>query len=532
VKRRNLLVGSGSALALAGVTLAVGPGAAAQHRPRTRRRPNVIVILADDLGYDDLACYGSDVFRTPHIDALAASGVRFTTGYVTHPVCAPSRAGLMTGRYQERFGYEFNPKGRDRQLGVSLNEIMLPKVMKSAGYATGAIGKWHMGQPGAYYPNQRGFDFFFGFAGGGSVYITDPKPGDQLESKGSEEEVNDDEGAQPAVPPENLDQLREALRAVRARAPITRNGVVVDEIEYQTDALTREALGFIDRNKDQPFFLYLAYHAPHKPLQATKKYYDRFPEITHRSQRIYAGMISAMDDGVGAVVAKLKAEGLDRDTLIFFLSDNGVPVAVRGIGSNAPFTGFKRTHFDGGVRVPFMVSWPGRVPAGQVDDRTVSSLDIFPTAAALAGAPLPADRPYDGVDLMPFLTGRRADVPNPTLYWRAGATFAIRDGKWKLIDMNKAPPTAEPSGGRLFKPGPEDPASLPPYPPTYGRHAMLFDRTEGPAETHNLAAEQPHLVDDLKAKLAKWNQQLVPSQWTSRTQSYEEYDGVVLHFYD
>jgi arylsulfatase B len=526
--RRKLLI-TGSALT---VGFGLSQLALARAGAGRRHKPNVIVILADDLGYDDLGCYGSNVFRTPHIDALAASGVRFTTGYVTHPVCAPSRAGLMTGRYQERFGYEFNPVGRDRGLGVSLNEIMLPQVVKAAGYATGMVGKWHLGQPGPYYPTERGYDFFFGFAGGGSVYITDPQPGDQFVGPGSEAELDDVPGAEPATEVADLDKLRERLVAARARSPITRNGVLVDETEYQTDAFTREALGFIDAHKDHPFFLYVAYHAPHTPLQATKKYYDRFPEIASRPQRIYAGMISAMDDGVGAVVAKLKAEGLYEDTLVFFLSDNGVPVAVRDIGSNAPFTGYKRTHFDGGVRVPFMMSWPDRLPAGRVDDRTVSSLDIFPTTVAAAHGKLPADRAYDGVDLMPFVSGARADVPNPTLYWRAGATFAIRDGKWKLIDMNLAPPGVKPGGGTLMKPGAADPTSLAPYEAQFGRHTMLFDRTEGPTETDNRAARDADTVARLKGKLADWNKQLVPAQWPSRRQSYEEYDGVMLHFYD
>jgi arylsulfatase B len=219
-------------------------------------RPNIIVILADDLGYGDTSAYGSKVVRTPNIDALAAGGVRFTDGHVTHPVCSPSRAGLLTGRYQERFGWEFNPKGRDRTLGVSLNEIMLPQVMKAAGYATGMVGKWHLGQPGPYYPGQRGFDFFFGFAGGGSVYIIDPKPGDALEGTGSNDDIDDVDNTRPAPDITDLAQLQKQLDASRQKAPITRNGVVVRETEYQTDAFTREGLNFIDQHRNRPFFLY------------------------------------------------------------------------------------------------------------------------------------------------------------------------------------------------------------------------------------------------------------------------------------
>jgi arylsulfatase A-like enzyme len=497
------------------------------------RRPNVIVIIADDLGYGDTGVYGSKIVRTPNIDALAASGVRFTAGYVTHPVCAPSRAGLMTGRYQERFGYEFNPKGRDRQEGVSLNEIMLPQVIKAAGYATGMIGKWHLGVPGPYYPTERGFDFCFGMAGGGSVYIIDPKPGDALVGTGSDEETNDVNGARPAADAVNLVQAQQRLEVARARAPITRDGVVVRETDYLTDALTREGVRYIHEHREQPFFLYMAYNAPHKPLQVTQKYYDRYPNIASKPLRIHSAMISALDDGVGALEAELKTDGLDQDTIIIFLSDNGCPDTLHGACSNAPLTGFKRTHFEGGIRVPFIVSWPGHVPAGRVDDRAVSSLDIFPTAVAAARAKLPTDRAYDGVDLMPFLTGGRPDTPNPTLYWRAGPTFAIRDGGWKMVMMDKAPPGA--TAGKavgVTKKGEGDLSILPPHLAELDQHIMLYDLSASPTETLNLVIQEPATVSRLKAKLTDWNKLLGAPQWTSRRQSYEEYDGVLLHLYD
>jgi arylsulfatase B len=489
----------------------------------------VIVILADDLGYGDTGVYGSTRDRTPNIDALAASGVRFTSGYVTHPVCAPSRAGLLTGRYQERFGYEFNPRGRDEIQGVSLSEIMLPKAMKTAGYATGMVGKWHEGQPAAYYPNARGFDSFFGMAGGGSVYIIDPKPGDEFIGGGSEEEIGDVAGARPD---DGRGLNAKRLEARRARAPISRNGVVVREADYLTDAFTREGLDFIDKHKAAPFFLYMAYNAPHVPLQVTQKYYDRFPEIARKDQRIYAGMVSALDDGVGALMARLKADGLDRRTLVIFLSDNGCPDYVHGACSNAPLVGFKRTHFEGGVRVPYIVSWPGHIPAGRVDDRPVSSLDIFPTAVAAAHGKLPADRTYDGVDLMPFLTGRRAGVPNPTLYWRAGPTFAIRDGDWKMLLLNKAPPDGVAGNGKTIRVNASDPTTQPPYPAQFGQHTMLYDLKASPVETHNLAAGQASIVERLKAKLAAWNRTLGMAQWPSQVQTFETYDGVLIHTYD
>jgi arylsulfatase B len=501
------------------------------------------VILADDLGYGDTSAYGSKIVRTPNIDALAANGVRFTDGHVTHPVCAPSRAGLLTGRYQERFGYEFN--GSDKGGGVSLNEIMLPKVMKEAGYATGMVGKWHQGPKGPYYPNQRGFDFFYGMSGGGTNYITDPKPGDEFASVGSDDEINDAAGAKQKKKPGKTtlaeqspagmdsETLRQQLEAIRTKAPITHNGVLVHETDYLTEALTREAQNFIDQNRDHPFFLYVAQHAPHTPLQVTKKYYDRFPDITDKDTRIHAAMISALDDGVGAIVAQLKADGLDRNTIIIFLSDNGCPGYLNGACSNYPLVGFKRTHFEGGVRIPFIVSWPGHVPAGRVDNRVVSSLDIFPTAVAAAHGKLPSDRPYDGVDLMPYLTGKNSGVPNPVLYWRAGPTFAIRDQDWKMIVMNNAPPGAQGGNEVKFKKSdPADPSRLPPYAAAFGQHTMLYNLKNSPVETNNLADQQQTVVARLKAMLAEWNKLLVTPQRPCKAQAYEQYDGVLLRLYD
>ena len=494
-------------------------------------KPNIVLIVADDLGYGDTSAYGSKIVHTPNLDALAASGVRFTDGYVTHPVCSPSRAGLLTGRYQERFGYEFNPRNRDRRQGVSLSEIMLPQVMKSAGYATGMVGKWHLGV-GKCYPTERGWDFYFGMAGGGSVYIVNPRPGDEFSSSGAEDETDDVAGARPAPANTTLAKLQRQLEAGRARAPITRNGVEVHEADYLTDALTREGLNYIDQHRDQPFFLEMAYNAPHVPLQVTQKYYDRYPEIANKALRIRAAMISALDDGIGAIGAKLKADRLDRNTLVIFLSDNGCPQPVRTACSNAPLVGFKRTHFEGGIRVPFIMSWPGHITAGRVDNRAVSSLDIFPTAVAAAHGRLPADRTYDGVDLMPFLTGNRSRAPNPVLYWRAGPTFAIRDGAWKMIVMNNAPPGAKAGGGATIAEGESDPSSLPPYAPQFGQHTMLYDLTAGPAETNNLAAQETTIVARLEAKLAAWNKLLGTPQWPSKVQAYEMYDGFLLHTYD
>lgn len=490
------------------------------------RPPNVIVILADDLGYGDTSVYGSTIIRTPNIDRLAAEGVRFTDAYVSHPVCAPSRAGLLTGRYQERFGYEFNPVGRDETGGVSLHEIMIGQIMKSAGYATGMVGKWHLGTPKGYHPADRGFDEFFGMTAGGSTYIIDPRTSDHFFNvPGADAAERTTAAPDPRLATLPLDQR---LKLVRGMAPIYRGHQIVEEHDYLTDAFTRESLSFIDRHRDKPFFLYLAYNAPHVPLQAPDKYYARFPEIADPAKRTYAAMVSALDDGVGAVMQKLKDAGLDRNTLVIFLSDNGCAGYLRGACSNAPLSGFKALHLEGGIRVPFIMHWPGHIAPRQVDDRQISSLDIVPTAAALAGAALPKDRVYDGVDLTPFVTGRNAGVPNPTLFWRAGVNFAIREGAWKMMVANKAPassstdnsvPPIMPDGVQA-KIGPE------------GQHVMLYDIPADMKEQRNLATANPQVVARLKGELSEWNGTLIQPEWTSRRWVYFSWDNQKLQLFN
>ena len=492
---------------------------------RTDPRPNVIVILADDLGYGDTGVYGSSIAKTPNIDALAASGIRFTDGYVTNPVCAPSRAGLMTGRYQQRFGYEFNPVGRDKTGGMSLHEITLAQVMKSAGYATGAVGKWHLGQPSGYYPTDRGFDYFFGMAGGGSDFIIDPAPGDEYIGPGGRD-VAIPAGGVSAMP--QGERLEALLEKVRHKHPITRDGQVVRVDDYLTDAFTQDAVAFINRNQGHPFFLYLAQHAPHIPLQATKKYLDRFRDVADPGKRVYAAMVSALDDGVGTVVATLKQDGLYQNTLIVFLSDNGCAGYNHGACSNAPLSGYKRWLAEGGIRVPYIVSWPGHLPAGRVDHRQVSSLDILPTAAAVAGAKLPTDRVYDGVNLLPYLTGGNGAVPNPRLYWRDGVDFAMRDAALKLWIAAIAPKGAEDDTSEFRMRGKKQ--IVPALGPE-GQHSMLFDLSQDIGEQHNLAMVMPAETARLQAEIAQWNKGLIPPQWPEAKYSDVDFDGQSLQLF-
>lgn len=510
--RKSLIATAALALALA-----AGAPAAAQ----AARKPNVIVILADDLGYGDTGAYGSRIVKTPNIDALAADGVRFTQGYVSHPVCAPSRAGLLTGRYQTRFGYEFNPVGRDRTGGVSLDETFIGQVMQKAGYHTGMIGKWHLGQSGGYHPAARGFDEYFGTTAGANAYIVDARPGDEFHTPpGAEGSYGTAEGGA------GLGSGSEAEQMVRLRdrAPITRGQEPVEVKTYLTDAFADEAVRFIGANKDRPFFLYLAHTAPHTPLQATAKYIDRYKHIENKGQRVYAAMVSALDDSVGAVRAKLKAEGLEKDTLIVFLSDNGCAGYVGDACTNTPLNGYKGMHTEGGVRVPFVVAWPGHIRPGQVDPRVVSSLDIAPTAAAVAGAKLP--KGSDGVDLIPYVAGARRETPNPTLFWRSGPNFAIRDGDWKLWMVNRADPAEQASTAAGVTPDGVQ-ATVSPL----GRYVMLYDLKADPGETTNLAKARPDVVARLQAKIEAWDKGNVPPQWTSMRQAVRRVEGELVKLY-
>lgn len=398
------------------------------------RKPNIVVILADDLGYGELGCQGNPQIPTSHVDAIAAAGVRCTAAYVTGPNCSPSRAGLLTGRYGTRFGHEFNPIGaqnEDPGYGLPVGEKTLADVLRGAGYVTGAVGKWHLGGSARYHPLRRGFDSFFGFLHEGHYYVPDPSEGvvTMLRRR--------------ALPGGGLG--RRAFGDVvysthmgsnepeyDANNPIIRNGQPEAEAAYLTDAFTREAFRFIDRERDKPFFLYVAYNAVHSPLQAADSHVKRFGSIEDIHRRIFAAMLSKLDDGVGAILAKLRARGLENDTLVFFLSDNGGPTREL-TSSNKPLRGEKGSVYEGGIRIPFMVRWPGHVPAGVVYEHPVSSTDIFATAAAVAGAELPKGRTYDGVNLVPFLAGSTVGRPHETLYWRQGRTTALRAGDWKLV---------------------------------------------------------------------------------------------------
>jgi arylsulfatase A-like enzyme len=436
--------------------------------------PNVVLLVADDLGYCDSELYGCDEVPTPNLLRIAQDGALFTAGYVTSPVCSPSRAALLTGRYQQRFGHEFLPS-KDT-FGLPASEKTLAEAMKEAGYATGVFGKWHLGVAPEFNPTRRGFDEFFGSLDGATDYI-DPTR-------------NDVKSSRPGRPPRPDGPWKG-----RGKNGIFQGTQQIEEEDYLTDATTREALRFIEDHKDDPFFLYVPYLAVHQPLQVTQQYYDRFPHIEDESRRVYAAMTAAMDDGVGAILDSLDANGLADNTLVIFLSDNGAGVAE--YCTNEPLRLGKQTLFEGGVRVPFTIKWPGQIPKGMTYDHPVSALDVFPTVMTAVGeAP---GEPRDGVDLIPYLQGSKPGQPHETLYWRSGANWAIRSGDWKLIH----------AGGRDW----------------------LYNLADDIGEQTNRASERPRIVEELKRIHSRWDADMIDPAWPpigSKTAPQFSVDGVPI----
>ncbi|MBD8488734.1 sulfatase-like hydrolase/transferase [Echinicola sp. CAU 1574] len=381
-----------------------------QKRDRDEK-PNVIIVLADDLGYNDVSFNGSKDIPTPNIDRIANNGVKFTNGYVSYAVCGPSRAGLITGRYQGRFGFSRNPlfAPNDPNQGLPLTEETMASALGRGGYKSMALGKWHLGAHESQRPLERGFTEFYGFLTGGHHYLPEKL------------DLND------------LSEITSQYDAYRTK--LLKNNSRVDEKEYVTDALSREAVDFIERNQEEPFFIYLAYNAPHTPLEATEKYLSRFDHIKDKKRKTYAAMVSAVDDGVGLVLDKLEELDINENTMVFFLSDNGGP-EPHNASDNGPLRGTKGWLWEGGIRVPFAVQWPGTIPSGQVYEEPVISLDIFATATALAEVKPRND--LDGVNLVPYLTGKKKKVPHKELYWRMHdrRAYAVRKGDYKFVNVD------------------------------------------------------------------------------------------------
>jgi arylsulfatase A-like enzyme len=371
------------------------------------KSPNIIIILTDDLGYQDVGFNGSTDIKTPFIDEIAKNGVKFTNAYVTYPVCGPSRAGLITGRYQDRFGFSRNPlfTPKDSLSGLPLSEQTIAEALKTADYKTMAIGKWHLGAHESQRPLNRGFDEFFGFLSGGHKYFP-------------EQYTRND-----------ISEVNSQFDAYNTK--LLKNNQRVEETEYLTDAFSREAVDFISKNNDKPFFLYLAYNAPHSPLQATEKYLSRYPDIKDEKRKTFAAMVSAVDDGVGEILEELRKYKIEENTLIVFLSDNGGD--ERKGANNGILNRGKGSLYEGGIRIPFAMQWKSKIPEGQTYDNPIISLDIFATAAELAN--VETKNPLDGKNLMPFLNKKNTERPHESLVWKKvdAETFAVRKGDIKII---------------------------------------------------------------------------------------------------
>ncbi len=415
-------------------------------------RPNVLVIVADDLGYKDVGFQGSKEIPTPALDQLASTGLRCTNGYVSHPFCSPTRAGLLTGRYQHRFGHENNPVWKPESTidGMPLNQITLPQQLKSAGYFTGAVGKWHLGAHPQFHPMKRGFDEYFGILGGGHQYF----PGDP--------------------------------GGVEYTIPLNRNGKDESQTKYLTEQFGDEAVEFIKRRAttNQPWMLYLAFNAPHTPLQAPESWLQKFAHISEPNRQKYAAMIGAMDHSIGRVLSQLDQIKQRENTLIFFFSDNGGPnLIARNLGNftdNAPLRGAKGQLYEGGIRVPFLISWPSRIAAGTWTEPVIS-LDVLPTVLAAGQAPLPPDRVLDGVNLLPYLTGQRKDPPHDRLFWRSqgpSGNHAMREGKWKLVKLGD-------------------------------KESELYDLSNDVSESNNIASSHSTVVAQMERAMGAWEKEMI-----------------------
>jgi len=470
--------------------------------PAADRPPNVVVIVADDLGYNDLTFAGGGVANgtvaTPNIDSIARDGVQLAAGYAGNATCAPSRAAILTGRYPTRFGFEFTPAPKIfmrlvagmtgdqpgvlhapiyhderehdvpsmEEEGIPPEEITLAELLRAHGYHTVGLGKWHLGEAKPMRPEAQGFDEYLGFYSGASMYLD-----------------ADDPRAVNSV--QEFDPIDVFLWANLPFAVRKDGGDRFRPAEYMTDYLGTEAAAAIAANRNRPFFLYFAPNAPHTPLQALRSDYDALGHITDHRLRVYAAMIRALDRAVGRVLEALQANGLEDNTLVFFSSDNGGANYIGLPDINRPYRGWKMTFFEGGVHSPFFVKWPAALPAHTTFTAPVGQIDIFATAAAAARAPLPADRPIDGVNLIPFLRGEASGPPHQSLFWRSGGYKTLLAGGWKL-QVSERP-----------------------------KKDWLFNLDTDPTERVDLSSKNPDKLRELKDLLAAREAEMVKPAWPS-----------------
>jgi arylsulfatase A len=423
-------------------------------------RPNFVLILADDMGWGDIGVQGATGFATPNIDRLAAEGTRFTSFYAPNAACSPTRAAILTGSYAPRVGIPHVLGPRSRR-GLNPQEITIAEVLRDRGYATVAVGKWHLGDHPAFLPTAQGFDSYFGLP-----YSND-------------------------MSPVKANNPRERANLWYPPLPLIRDTTVIEREPDQTQLVrryTEEVVGFIEYNADRPFFAYLAYSLPHVPLWAS----ERFKGSTERG--LYGDVVSEIDWSVGEIMATLRRLGLDRRTLVAFTSDNG-PWLVFGnhAGSSGPYREGKATTFEGGHRVPGIFHWPGRIPAGRVTDAFATGMDFLPTFAALAGDTVPADRVIDGHDIWPLLAGTTEETPyEEFFYFRGGQLQAVRSGKWKLHVPHRYPTLVGGEAGRDGFPGREVTGQI---------GLVLYDLEADSAETTDVSTKHPDVVARLLERI-------------------------------
>lgn len=436
-------------------------------------KPNVIVIMTDDLGYQDVGFNGCTDIPTPNIDKIANNGVTFTNGYTSYAVCGPSRAGFITGRYQQRFGFERNPQYRtdDPNMGLPKEEKTIAEYLSTVGYTSGVIGKWHLGAHISNHPLNRGFNEFFGHLGGGHTYFPENLTIQDSYFTGDYYQIPDEKDPNKT--------WKAPAETASYRTWIMKNHEPVKTDKYLTEEFSDAAVDFIERNQEEPFFLFLSYNAPHTPLQASKKYLDRFDHITDKKRKTYAAMVSAVDDGVGLVLNKLSALGIEENTLVFFLSDNGGP-ETKNASNNGILREGKGSIYEGGFRVPFALQWKGTIAPQKKYDFPVSALDIFGTIANLSNVAISEEKPLDGVNIVPYINGDINGNPHQNIYIRKfdQQLYSVRDGDLKLIVKAKT------------------------------NRKELYNIKDDVSESVNIASKYPEEVERLQAVLNEWESEL------------------------
>ncbi len=431
-----------------------------------QQKPNIVFILSDDAGYADFGFQGSQVIKTPHLDKLESQGVRFNQAYVSAAVCGPSRAGILTGKYQQRFGFEENnvpgymsksgTVGDD--MGLPLDQKTIGDHLKSLGYKTAIIGKWHQGNADRFHPLKRGFDEFYGFRGGARSYY----------------------------------EFKEGNSNTKQEDWLEHGFANYYETEtYLTDAFADKTVAFIEENKDHPFFVFLSFNAVHTPMEPDEKDLETFPNLTEKRQKL-AAMTLSMDRACGRVLQKLKDLGLDENTIVVFTNDNGGP-SDSNASINSPLSGTKANHLEGGIRVPFIMRWTGVIPENIEYNYPISTLDLLPTFFKAAGGAMNKLSGIDGVNLLPYVLGENKNRPHETLYWKKESRGAIRNNDWKLLRFPDRP-------------------------------AELYNIAEDLSETNNLATKYPDRVKTMYKKLFEWELTLERPKW----QLLRKYEGKAM----